>query len=301
MTDDPSASAEQPSRVTKALIPVAGLGTRMRPVSFVVPKAMLPLVDAGDRIRTVLHVILAEVRAAGIERAAVITSPGHADALRAYFDAVRRSGEGDIPEHLEYVIQPSAAGFGDAVLRGASFAGDEPFLLMLGDHVHIADAGRPCCAAQVVAAFDRRQAAAMVGMQPVGTEELAKVGAGRGEPIEDRLYRCTDLVEKPDAATARARLVTPGLDADRFLAHAGIYVFTGEILRILTELSSLDRPGREEIELTDAQSLLLARYGESYFLYRIAGRAYDTGTPSGYAEAQAALRRSDGRTAAGRV
>jgi len=269
----------------KAVIPVAGRGTRLRPVTAVVPKAMFPLADGRGRIRAVGHLILAEAARAGVESAALVVSPEHLEMIRRYFDALDRQ---DLPR-IEYVVQPEPGGFGQAVLCAANFVAGEPFLLLLGDHVHAEEPTCPPCAAQVAGAFAERRSAAMVGMQPVGPEELPRVGIARGEPVAGPVYRCVDFVEKPDLATARRRLVTPGLEPDRFLAHAGIYAFAPDILDCLAELSAADRPTGREIQLADAQSLLLRRRSEDYYLLRLAGRAYDTGDVEGYLRAMAAM------------
>lgn len=279
-----------PSPIRKAVIPIAGQGTRMRPITFAVPKAMLPITDGGGRVLPVLHHILAEVAAAGIERAGVIVSPAQ-DALPSqYLSAVRQAGCDDLPAEVTFIVQDRPRGFGDAALQAARFVGDEPFLLLLGDHVYRADPAHPPCAAQVAAAFAQApNAAAMIGTQPVGIEELPRVGTARGEPMAGNTYHCTDFIEKPDLATAADRLRTPDLPEGQFLAHCGLYAFAPVILDLLTELAARRRSEDEEVELADAQSLLLARRREDYYLHRIAGTAYDTGTPPGYAAAQAAF------------
>jgi len=92
--------------IEKALIPVAGLGTRLRPVTAVLPKAMFPLVDPRGRLRTVVHLILAEAAASGIRQAAVIVSPGQQEVIERYLDAARAlaaqdAGEVGLPEAIE--------------------------------------------------------------------------------------------------------------------------------------------------------------------------------------------------------
>ncbi len=274
--------------VTKAIIPVAGLGTRLRPISYVIPKAMMPLADRKGRMLPVLHYILEEAAAAGAEQAAVIVSPPHIDMLRRYMQTVVEMKMPHLPR-VEFFVQEEPLGFGHAVLMGRAFVGLEPFLLMLGDHVHVADDGCEPCGRQVASAFASRKAAAMIGMQPVDADELPRVGVARGEPASPRVYRCTDFVEKPDLATARARLVTPGLPGDEFLAHAGIYLFDAEIFDLIAELSSRPRSAGKEVQLAEAQSMLLHRHPNDYYLYHIAGRAYDTGTPAGFAQTQKAM------------
>ena len=278
--------------IDKAVIPIAGAGTRLRPVTGVLPKAMFPLVDAAGRLRTVVHMILSEAVEAGAQEAALIVSPGQRELIEPYFDVVRGSGgEVSLPERIEYILQPKPEGFGEAVLRARTFVGpDAPgFLLLLGDHVYLAEPGRPPCGRQVIDAFAARQGVAMVGMQPVGPEQLSLVGVAAGRGLGEGVYRCTDFVEKPDSDTARRRLVTADLGEDRFLAHCGIYVLAPEIFDCLAELARADRAAGAEVQLADAQSMLLRRHPQDYYLYRIAGRALDTGTPAGYSAAQWAL------------
>ena len=276
--------------IEKALIPIAGLGTRLRPVTAVLPKAMFPLVDAHGRLRTVAHMILAEAAASGVAQAALIVSPGQQEIIERYLAAARaHADDAGLPEQVEYILQPEPAGFGEAVLRGREFVGSaEAFLLLLGDHVHLEDAGCDPCARQVADAFAHYGGAAMIGMQPVGVDQLSLVGTAAGAPVGERVYRCTDFVEKPDPETARRRLVTDGLAEETYLAHCGIYLFTPEIFDCLSDLAASAREGRE-VQLADAQAMLLRRRPDEYYLLRIAGRALDTGTPEGYAATQAAL------------
>jgi UTP--glucose-1-phosphate uridylyltransferase len=286
--------------VRKALIPIAGLGTRMGPLARAVPKAMFPLVDAAGKVRPIIHYILSEAYSAGIEQMGLIVSPAHLDLLRKYFTSARKEPDGEMLAGVEFINQPAPMGFGEAVARGATFVGDEPFMLLLGDHVYKADSGAPSCAAQVAAAFKACDGCAMVGMQPVGPEELPKVGTAGGEAIlprpgldaqlASRIYRCRSFIEKPRLDLARQELRTPGLGEDQFLAHCGIYIFTAELFDCLARLAVQDRPMGQEIQLAEAQEMLLELHPENYHLYRIAGRAFDTGVPQGYLAAQDAIR-----------
>jgi UTP--glucose-1-phosphate uridylyltransferase len=245
---------------------------------------MLPLVDARGRVRSALHCIMAEAVAAGVREIGLIVSAGQRRIIEGYLAAATKNGADDLPGKIEYMLQRRPRGFGDAVLCGSEFAGSDAFLLMLGDHLRMAEPGSPACAAQLAAAFERFGGAAMVGMQDVGPDELPRVGVARGRLIEGAVYICEDFVEKPDPASARQRLVTPGLPDGRFLAHAGIYVFTSEIFDCLRALKLSGRRSKGEIQLADAQSMLLERHPQDYRLLKIAGRAHDIGTPAGYAE-----------------
>ena len=276
--------------IRKALIPVAGRATRLMPVSSVVPKAMFPLVDECNKIRSVLHVICRQAASAGIESIGIVVSPWQTAMVREYFKAVQQSNPDGLPGHIEYLVQPRPKGFGDAVMQAAEFVGDEPFMLLLGDHIYVEDCNKPSCPAQVAKAFESVSGVAMVGMQLVSTEELSRVGVAAGSEINKDIYRCSDFVEKPDPVTAQQRLITQGLPEGTFLAHCGIYIFTPEIFACLQRLGNMIKTPDKEIELAEAQNMLLKKYPNKYYLCKIAGRAYDIGTPEGYAVSQTAFR-----------
>lgn len=276
--------------ISRALIPVAGKGTRLLPLTSVVPKALLALVDGAGRIKSVLHVICEQAIQAGVSQIGVVVSPWQEDMIRRYFAAVE-SDFGRLPASIEYITQASPMGFGDAVLQGRSFVGDEPFMLLLGDHIQLPADGSPPCSAQVARAFEAVDAVAMVGMQQVPGDQLANVGVAKGVPVRRDVYRCTYIVEKPDLTTARDKLLTEGLRENTFLAHCGIYIFTPEIFDCIARVNEAASKQGGEVELTDAQVLLLDKHPQQYYLYKIAGRAYDLGTPGGYADAQNVFRR----------
>jgi UTP-glucose-1-phosphate uridylyltransferase len=180
------------------------------------------------------------------------------------------------------------------VLQAREATGGGAFLLFLGDHVYLPPPGGPSPAAAVLDAWSAADApAAVVGMHRVGAAELPRVGVARGEPAgadvprgpaAPGLYRCADFVEKPDAATAERRLRTPGLPAGAYLAHGGIYAFAGEMFERLADLAASGSAGGE-IELAAAQRQLLEDRPEGYYLLELPGRAFDTGSVTGYAEA----------------
>lgn len=276
--------------VRKALIPIAGLATRMGPLAQAIPKAMWPVISSEGKPQPVLRFMISEALSAGIEQIGLVVSPNHIETIRRYFDASQKAGETKMAQHIEYILQREPEGFGAAIECGAAFTTNEPFLLLLGDHVHVQSVGQPSCAAQVVSAFHSQGGVAMVGMQVVGPEELCRVGIATGEALGNSIYRCTDIIEKPDIATARKRFVTNGLAKDHFLAHGGIYIFTTEIFGCLRHLIESCSSENAEVELTDAQVKLREQYPNDYYLVEIDGTAYDAGCPSGYLLAQEALR-----------
>ncbi len=284
----PGDSSGRNAAVSRAVVPVAGRGTRMMPFSRAVPKALLPLVDARGRIRPVIHWILADIGAGGIDEVAVVVSPGRRAMIEGYLDAVR--GGPALPARIEYVVQRRSGGFGDAVSRCAFFTGNEPFLLVLGDHLHLPGPDGAPAWRTVADAYAAVDGAAVVGMQVVGGEVLHLVGAAAGEAVDGGpagLYRCSHFVEKPGSSVSREHLRTPGLEDGRYLAHAGIYVFSAAIY---DHIERARRSTDGELELAAAQSSLLAARPEDYYLLRLDRAVLDVGTPDGYARAFTAFR-----------
>ena len=273
----------------KALIPIAGLGTRMGPLARAVPKALFALADAQNRLLPVVHVIINDAIAAGITKIGLVVSQVHIEMVKRYFSAAAEHYGSQLDEQIEYIVLSELRGFGDAVACGADFVGGEPFVVLLGDHVYVHPDDVESCTGQVLAAFVRHGGRAMIGVQDVNADELQRVGVVTGEPLGDNTFRCTRFVEKPNLETARQCLATAGLAKDRFLAHCGIYIFTPDIFECLEELRADERLNNNEIELAQAQSMLLGRYPKEYYLHKIEGRAYDTGTPAGYLRAQKAI------------
>jgi UTP--glucose-1-phosphate uridylyltransferase len=275
--------------IRKAIVPIAGRGTRLMPVTSVVPKAMFPIVCRNQTIKCLIHLILEQIISAEIEHVGIIVSNWQIDMVKQYFKFLQEDDISKPPIHIEYIIQQSPKGFGNAVLKSATFVRDEPFLLLLGDHIYIEKDGEPPCTTQVVKAFNSTNAVAMIGVQQVSTGELSKVGVTGGTRTEEDIYLCRSFVEKPSLRTAQQKLVTNGLPEGKFLAHCGIYAFTAEIFDCLLQVEQATEKSRREVELAEAQSLLLNKYPQKYFLREISGRAYDIGTPRGYAEAQYAF------------
>src|SRR6056297_2624888 len=111
--------------IEKALIPIAGKATRLRPLSEVVPKAMFPVPTPDGRMISALHAICAQAVGGGIREIGIIVSPGQQEVCERYFAAAQENGFKDLPQRIEYIEQREPAGFGDAVLRGAEFIGGE--------------------------------------------------------------------------------------------------------------------------------------------------------------------------------
>ena len=259
------------------------------PLTSAVPKALFPLVDQCKSVKAILHVLLEEVREAGIDDTCIVIAPGQEDIVGQYLDVVRHSCGASLPSHIKFIEQRETKGFGDAVLQAKDYVGKEPFVLLLADHVRISNAAQPSCISQVVGAFRETRPKAMVGVHDVDEAMIHTMGVMAGFPVAERVFRCMEFVEKPDRAIARQRLRTEGLADGRYLAHCGIYIFRAEIFDCLQEEASEINESSKELELAAAQVRLLQRYPESYYLCRIDGSAFDMGNPEGYVRAFTAM------------
>ncbi len=291
--------------IRRAVIPIAGRGTRQLPATWAVPKALMPVLDRDGLAKPIIHILIREAFSAGVERVALIVSPGQSVPLQGYFrrfddallDAVRDkphlrqiSDELDQwKQRIDYIEQSTPEGFGHAVWCAREWVGSEPFLLMLGDYVFVSNQQRSC-ARQLVDAFNRLRPAAVTGMFVCDASTLPRVGVMQGKPVdgEPGLYQALQIVEKPSLEQARRDLITPGLPPGCWLAHFGSYAFSPAIFAVLDDFVEHDIRRQGEIQMTDAQERLRAG-GAPYFGLVIDGVAYDAGIGDGWFAAQQAM------------
>lgn len=274
------------TRVRKAVLPVAGWGTRFLPATKAIPKEMIPIVD-----RPAIQYIVEEMSHAGIDDVLLVTSAGK-DSLVDHFDrivdleaALEAKGKTDLLEEvralaeiaeIHAVRQPEALGLGHAVLMGRTHVGDESFAVALGDdlvdpqHEFLADmievhetSGRP-----------------VVAVMEVPHDQVHLYGVVTASQTDQAgVYEVTDLVEKPSAAEAPSNL-----------AIIGRYVLPGEIFSVIEATP----PGKGgEIQLTDALKAMAAE--EPIRAVRYDGVRHDTGDKLGFLKAtvQMAAERDD--------
>jgi UTP--glucose-1-phosphate uridylyltransferase len=270
----------------KAVIPVAGMGTRFLPATKAVPKELLPVVD-----RPALQYIVEEAARAGLGEVLMVTGRNKA-AIEDFFDrqpeleaALEKKGDAArlaaVHESTEiaqvhFVRQGEARGLGHAVLQAAAFVGDGPFAVLLGDD--IIDA-RDHLLEQMLQ-VQAEHGGSVVALLDVGRENIDKYGAVAVEPGGTDVVAITGLVEKP-----------PVDEAPSSLAVIGRYVLAPEVFDVLRKTS----PGRGgEIQLTDALATLVER-GEPVHGVVFSGRRYDTGDRLDYLKAvvQLASERDD--------
>jgi UTP--glucose-1-phosphate uridylyltransferase len=175
------------------------------------------------------------------------------------------------------------------VYQAKKFVGDEPFLLMLGDHIYISDT-KDRCAAQIVKVFEKYMCDAVTAVQPTLERQLHLFGTIRGQPIDPQqgIYKAELIIEKPSIEVAREKLATPGLPAGNYLSHFGMHVFSPRIFDSLEYLIKNDLREKGEIQLTAGQEHL-RQQTDKYWISVTQGQRYDTGIPYGLMETQLAL------------
>ncbi len=263
-------------KIKKAVIPVAGLGTRFLPATKVIPKEMLTIVD-----RPTIQYIVEEVVASGIEEVILITSAGKS-AIENHFDydfqldtvlkeknkAVLREELANISNLIDIVSvrQKRPLGLGHAIWMARNVIGDEPFLVLLGDD--LVRSPIPCCK-QMIDLYNK-VGESIVAIQRVPMDQTFQYGIVEGEETEhERTFKVRRMVEKPAPGTS-------GSD----MAIIGRYLLMPEIFDLLEKTT----PGHGgEIQLTDALLALSNRRG--MYAYEFTGRRYDAGDKLGYLKA----------------
>jgi UTP--glucose-1-phosphate uridylyltransferase len=196
---------------------------------------------------------------------------------------------GAFGERLRFAEQDSPEGFGHAVYQAKEFVGEEPFLLLLGDHVYISDT-KDRCAHQLISVFEENSLDALSAVQPTLERLLHLFGVIRGTPLEPEkgIFKVDLILEKPSIETARKSLITPGQPAGNYLAHFGMHVFSPQIFESLEYLIKNNIREKNEIQLTSAQEHL-RQNSAKYWCLISHGQRYDTGIPYGLMETQLAL------------
>ena len=262
-------------KVTKAIIPAAGLGTRFLPTTKAQPKEMLSIVD-----KPTIQYIIEEAVAAGIEDIIIVTGRNKRS-IEDHFDRsieleleLEKSGKTEMLDmvrqisemaNIHYIRQKEPRGLGHAVLTAKHFIGNEPFAVLLGDDVV---ASKQPCIGQMMDVYNEYKTS-VLGVQKVAHEVVNKYGIVDCKHIDDRVYKVKGLVEKPrveeapsDIAILRRYIITP---------------------TVFEYLETQDAGTGGEIQLTDALKRLAQN--EAMYAYDFKGHRYDVGTKIGFIQA----------------
>jgi UTP--glucose-1-phosphate uridylyltransferase len=292
--------------VRKAVIPAAGLGTRHFPASHAVMKELFPVVGPDGISRALIHYHLIELAAAGIEEVCIIVQPGDDVTIRRYFegpgdDYLKRLAKYPLllaeadqmktwARRLHFCEQKTQEGFGHAVFQTRDFAAGEPVLLCLGDHLFRGAPDSPHVALVQAAAGGGGKSVSAVNR--IAPHELRGYGtiAGRRRASMPALIDVDLIIEKPDVATARARLRVDGLGEDEFLGWFGMHVLAPSIYDVLARMVRDDVRDGGEFQLTRAQEL--QRQAEGCLALEITtGKRFDFGVPDDFVRAVQEFRR----------
>lgn len=262
--------------IRKAVILVAGFGTRFLPATKAQPKEMLSIVD-----KPVIQHLVEEAVASGIKEVIFVTGRGKR-AIEDHFDHsaeleffLEKRGKGELAKEIRaisslaqfaFVRQKEPLGNGDALLHVRHLVGDEPFAVLFGDDV--VNAKVPCLK-QLAVVFEKYQKP-IFALEQVPLETISKYGVIGGKKISSRLYRVDAIVEKPKMHEAPSNL-----------AIVGKYILTPAIFG---ELEKLEAPKNGELFLTSAFERLLAK-GEEIYGYEFEGKRYDCGDKLGFLKA----------------
>jgi UTP--glucose-1-phosphate uridylyltransferase len=285
------------SKLRKAVIPAAGLGTRHFPASHAVKKELFPIVGPDGIARALMHYHVLDLLAAGVEEICIIVQPGDDAVFDAYFagpDDAYLQRLGKYPElqaqalamreankRISYAVQHTQEGYGHAVFQSKDFADGEAILLCLGDHLF--RGGKSSCPAQLIAAVDARPGRSVSAVNKIGPRELKGFGtiagkrlAGRPEVIDVSL-----IIEKPPVEIAREKLRVDGLGPEEFLGWFGMHLLAPSIYDVLDEMIRDEVRDGGEFQLTRAQEIQRSR--EGYAALEINdGKRYDFGIPADF-------------------
>jgi UTP--glucose-1-phosphate uridylyltransferase len=263
-------------KIRKAIIPIAGKGTRFLPATKQIAKEIIPIINVP-----MIHYIVEEAVEAGIEQIILVTSSGkfavedYFDrniALETFLEKNNKLKELELIKKIGSMVdvtsvrQKEQLGLGHAVLCAKDIIGNEPFAVLLGDDIVV---NKNPATKQLIDVSMKNDGATVVGVMEVPKNETSKYGIVQGEFVDENTLRMTAMVEKPRPEEAPTNLATPGR-----------YILTPEIFSILERIP---RGAGNEYQLTDAINVLCQ--SKSVFAYRFEGERFDTGNVHGYLDA----------------
>ena len=283
--------------VRKAIIPVAGFGTRLYPATRALKKDFFPIPCPAGMLRPVILILLEELIQSGVEEICLVL--GSEEERQLYSDYFERplaeehlrklNPEAqeyenhilDIGKRLHYVYQREKRGFGHAVYQAAQFAGNEPVLLLLGDTLYRSDSNKPC-ALQMIEEYERYNSL-MVSIHPIPLAEVSRYGILHGvwEDKGRSVLNVSTMMEKPKSSYAEEYLAVRNKDGEKeYYSVFGQYILTPEVFSQLHEdimQKEIDGDHVTEIELTSALEAVRQRSG--MMGVRLEGRMFDMGNP----------------------
>ena len=297
-------------KVRKAVIPAAGFGTRLFPATKAAKKELFPIVDRDGIAKPAILLIVEEALKAGMDEVIIIVQEHDLAAFQSFFNVqITIENYNKLPRHFQeyaqrilemgrrvsFVIQETQEGFGHAIYCARKAIGNEPFLLMLGDHLYRSTSEVPC-AQQLIEAYNKH-AISVLGLRRTPEDQIANFGTATGVWIEENvapptprrlLLNITEFAEKPTVDYARNNLRVPGLPQDEYLTVFGQYIIKPQLFDYLEEHIANNVRERGEFQLTSALDRL--RQEDGFLGLVMDGQRYDIGLPEYYLETLRAFR-----------
>lgn len=281
-------------RIRKAVVPIAGLGTRLFPASHACKKEFFPVVGPDGIARPLVHYHIMDLIDVDIEQICIVVRPGEAHLVTDYLQGPGKSyierleKYPDLAQEAErmqasldrisFAVQEHPEGFGHAVYQSKSFANGDPVLLCLGDHLF--RGSDESCHSQLIQAYEVCGGKSVSAVNRIHADDLKGYGtiAGKRLQADPDLIDVSLIIEKPSIEVARRELGVDGLGPDEFLGWFGMHILSPSIYDILEEMITEDIRQRGEIQLTYSQEL--QRQREGYFALEMKGsKRFDFGTP----------------------
>jgi UTP-glucose-1-phosphate uridylyltransferase/mevalonate kinase len=283
-------------KVRKAVIPAAGFGTRLFPATKATKKELFPIIDRDGVAKPAILLIVEEALKAGLEQVIIVVQENDLQAFQDFFNMqITIENYNKLPRHFQdyarrileigrqvtFISQKNQEGFGHAVYCAREAVGNEPFLLMLGDHLYRSKSDMSC-AEQLIEAYNSH-GISVLGLRLTPEEKIANFGTAAGIWInEGRLLNVTEFAEKPTLDYARTSLRISGLPEDEYLTVFGQYIIKPQIFDYLDEHIRNNVRERGEFQLTSALDRL--RQEDGFLGLVIDGLRYDIGLPESYLE-----------------
>ncbi|BAY81163.1 nucleotidyl transferase [Calothrix parasitica NIES-267] len=286
------------NRIKKAVIPAAGFGTRLFPATKIVKKELFPIIDRDGRAKPVIQAIVESAVKGGIEEIGIVTQPDDKEIFASYFKNPpepklfsKLSQENqeycrylqDLGSKITFLAQDKQEGYGHAVFCAKEWVGDEPFLLMLGDHIYSSDAEKSCVG-QVLQVYEQVNQN-VIGLNSLPAEMIHKAGCITGFWQEEysnlqSILQVTQVYEKPTIEYARQNLRVEGMAENEFLCIFGLYALTAKIFDFLEEHINSNFREKGEFQLTSCLEKLREAEGMTGLV--VDGKTFDIGMPNVY-------------------
>lgn len=288
-------------KIRKAVITAAARGERLYPVADTVQKAMLPVTDIDGLPKPVIQIIAEEAFASGIEEICVICAPGDGPRYQAAFTSLRHNlldsfkntdwakDEAEkvnyLQNNIQFIEQTEPLGYGHAVYSARDFVKEEPFLLLLGDHLYVSHLPEKRCASQLMQ-LAAQEGCSVSAVNPTIEHQIHRYGTVTGKHMSSLqgVYQIDKVIEKPALSLAELELQTPGLRLGYYLCFFGMHVLSPSIFTILEKHIT---NGGQNIQLTPALQELAGT--EKYLALEVKGNRYDLSKKQGLLQAQIAL------------